>query len=316
MNGESLLPIKREDINSAIKLKTCSYERLEFIGDAVIRLILSLYLFFRFPNDREGFLTKLRAELENASTLSVLAKKLDLQKYILLSRNHEIFGSRDINQKIQCDLYESFIGALFLDVCKIKHDEILVDKIDIEIMLLLQNNGFGVCYKFMKNMIEKEINIPQILKNNINYKDELLRAYHKLNWQDPKYGTKEKLEDKNNMGKQHFIMYVRDPDNNIIGEGIGTSKRKGEKKAAKNAYKFLKKEHSVTLGEDSDDDEKEVILSPRNSLINTRTKNNKLKSIISEMSDDEDEDEDEDDNDNELMSDMNECFTDSDEISH
>ena len=174
MNGESLLPIKDKDVTLAIKLKEDSYERLEYVGDAIIRMILSLYLFCRFPNDYEGFLSKLRAELENATTLSILSKKIDLQKYVLLSRNHEIFGSRDNNQKMQCDLFEAFIGALFLDVCKIKHDEISTSKIDLEYLMLKQQNGFGVCYKFVVNILEKETNIPKILKNNTNDKHKVL----------------------------------------------------------------------------------------------------------------------------------------------
>lgn len=270
MNGEVLNPINNKDINSAIKLKEVSYERLEFIGDSVIRLILSMYLSLRYFSKREGFLTKSRAELENATTLALLAKKLDLQKYILISRNNEISGARDVNQKIQCDLFEAFIGALFLDSCKIKHDDIEGKIDDISEVMMMGGKSFALCTKFLINMLEKEVNIPKLLRENINYKDKLVQAFHKLDWKDAKYGLEKKMEDKKNMGKQYFYMYVRDGDNNIIGEGLGTSKQKGEKKAAKNAFIMLRKKYPEIIDEPLDNEYKDIILDENDSIINIR----------------------------------------------
>lgn len=275
MNGEKLNPIDSKDINSAIKLKEISYERLEFIGDSVIRLILSLYLSMRFFKKREGFLTKSRAELENALTLSLLAKKLELNKYVLISRNNEISGARDVNQKMQCDLFEAFIGALFLDICKIKHDDIDGKIEDIFNLIINSGKAFLVCKKFIINILEKEVNIPKLLRDNVNYKDSLVQGFHKLNWKDPKYGLKKKIEDTTNMGKQYFHMYVRGGEGGeIIGEGLGTSKQKGEKKAAKNAFIALKKQYPDLIEDSIDDDrdEKDIILKSNDSIIN---KNNK-----------------------------------------
>ena len=70
------------------------------------------------------------------------------------------------------------------------------------------------------------------------------------------------------MGKQYFYMYVRDGDNNIIGEGLGTSKQKGEKKAAKNAYMMLKKKFPDIVNESLETEYKDVIISPNDTIIN------------------------------------------------
>jgi dsRNA-specific ribonuclease len=78
------------------------------------------------------------------------------------------------------------------------------------------------------------------MKTESNHKDELLRHYHKLGWGDPKYNVMEVIVDENKMGKRYFKMYVRDNEGNIIGTGIGSSKQKGEKIAAKKALEYLK----------------------------------------------------------------------------
>lgn len=264
MNGEVLNPIDEKDINSAIGLKEESYEKLEFVGDSIIRLILSLYLSKRYIKKREGFLTKARTELENAETLSLLAKKLDLHKYVLISRNNEIAGARDLNQKIQCDLFEAFIGALYCDICRNENGCEDYDK---------SGKATEICYKFIEKMLEKEINIPKLLKKAKNYKDFLVQIFHKLGYDEgsPEYGMREKTEDKNNMGKQYFHMYVRDNDGNIIGEGVGTSKKKGQKEAAKQAYKMFKNKYPNIIEDYSDDNEcDDESLSSNDSVINKK----------------------------------------------
>ena len=69
--------------------------------------------------------------------------------------------------------------------------------------------------------------------------DKLLQYYHECNWGDPKYNTMDVLYDNNKLGKKYYKMYVRDLDGNIIGIGMGSSKQKGEKLAAKKALQYL-----------------------------------------------------------------------------
>ena len=83
-----LEPIK--DPSKAIPLQTQSYERLEFVGDAVIHNILAQYLYNRYEHQDEGFMTKLRTKIENSDTLAMLSSIIGLSKYILLSKYIEI----------------------------------------------------------------------------------------------------------------------------------------------------------------------------------------------------------------------------------
>lgn len=90
VGGDMLVPISKEQVNMAVPLGMISYERLEFLGDSILRLIISDYLFIRYEEMQEGELTKLRSQLENGSSLAEMTRKIGLNKYVLISRNHEV----------------------------------------------------------------------------------------------------------------------------------------------------------------------------------------------------------------------------------
>lgn len=91
-----------------------SYERLEFLGDAVLELITSEYLYHNYKDMPEGKLTKLRASIVCEFTLSSVSKVLQLGDYVLLSKGEESTGGR-MRSSILCDLFESVLGAIYLD---------------------------------------------------------------------------------------------------------------------------------------------------------------------------------------------------------
>lgn len=91
-----------------------SYERLEFLGDAVLELITSEFLFENYRDLPEGKLTRLRASIVCEFTLSSVSKQLKLGDYVLLSKGEELTGGRNRNS-ILCDLFESVLGAIYLD---------------------------------------------------------------------------------------------------------------------------------------------------------------------------------------------------------
>lgn len=99
-----------------VKIKKAeNYERQEFLGDAVLELSVSEYLFENFANMPEGEMTKLRASLVCEPTLAYIARtELDLPKYILLGKGEENTGGRD-RDSIISDVFEAIIGALYLD---------------------------------------------------------------------------------------------------------------------------------------------------------------------------------------------------------
>ena len=95
-----------------IALKT--NQRLEFLGDAVLQLVLTRELYEKFPNFGEGPLTKGRAKLVNRRTLAERARELGIGPHLILSRGEELHGGRDRNSSL-ADTFEALLGAIFLD---------------------------------------------------------------------------------------------------------------------------------------------------------------------------------------------------------
>ena len=101
-------------INEMKKKGMESYERLEFLGDAVLELITSEFLFDQYKEMPEGKLTRLRASIVCEHTLSSVSKMLHFGDYVLLSKGEELTGGRKRNS-ILCDLFEAVLGAVYLD---------------------------------------------------------------------------------------------------------------------------------------------------------------------------------------------------------
>ena len=91
-----------------------SNERLEFLGDAVLEFIVSREIYAAFPEEEEGYLTALRANIVNTVSLAEVAKKLNLGEIIFLSKGEEETGGRE-NTSLLADTVEAIIGALFID---------------------------------------------------------------------------------------------------------------------------------------------------------------------------------------------------------
>lgn len=229
-NNSDIKPIS--DPSLAIPLQTESYERLEFLGDSVIHLVFAGYLYKRYPNQAEGFMTRLRTKLESGETLSQISIAIGLNKYIWISQLIENNNARTTYHSMLEDSFESFIGALYLDV------------------------GFHNVNKFMISLIEKRINFTQIISTETNYKDILLRHFHVMKWMDPQYN----LLDTSGSDTKTFLVYVkcRKNENDLgetIGYGQGSSKKKGEQEAAKQALLHLGVKLSNECSEDSDSDD-------------------------------------------------------------
>ena len=102
-----------------------NYERLEFLGDSVLSIIISKYLYSNFENLSEGELSRIRSNLVNQKTLSAIATKIELHKYVLVGRA-EKYGNH--NPSILADIMESLIAAIFLDSGSLDHvNEIVLE---------------------------------------------------------------------------------------------------------------------------------------------------------------------------------------------
>jgi len=185
-----------------------TYERLEYLGDAIFHMIITDYFYHRYDEENEGFLTRLRIRLERGDSMAELTKILELEPYIQVS-------DISLNDHILEDIFEAFIGAFYLN--------------------------FGMKYTklFVIKLIEKHKNLSELISHDDNYKDLLLRYFHQMKWGHPIYeeGSKEDFTNKS-IGK--FISIVKNPFGKKIGKGIANSKKKAEQLASEKAL--------VTLG--------------------------------------------------------------------
>lgn len=193
------------------KLKNHDYERLEFLGDAVLQYHVSRYLFDLYPTMPEGRLTKLRSKLVREESLARFARELDLGAYIYLGAGEINNGGRD-RDSVLADIFEAFMGAICHD-CGMKY---------VDMML--------------KKTIYRHI-------NDVNYDDitdfktklqELIQADQR------KTVTYELLSVTGPSNNPVFEMAVK-MDDMILGTGIGSSKKRAEQQAAKDALNKLAK---------------------------------------------------------------------------
>lgn len=138
-----------------IPLQEESNERLEFLGDAVINLIVGSYLFERFPDDNEGFLTKMRTKLVNGNMLAWMCKMTGLPKYVIISRQIEDNCGRQ-NKRVLEDCFEAFIGAMFIDA---------------------GTSGYVACERWFVAFMERHVDFADLVMQHNSYKDSLSKYF-------------------------------------------------------------------------------------------------------------------------------------------
>ncbi|MFZ3301762.1 MAG: ribonuclease III [Microgenomates group bacterium] len=186
-------------------------ERLEFLGDAVLEFVVSKAIYEKFPNEEEGYLTALRANLVNTKNLSQVAEKLNIGAEIFLSKGEEDGGGRT-NASLLADTVEAIIGALFLD------------------------QGIESSQKF----IEENILIDVDKKASLPLKDPKSLLQEKVQSQSlpaPKYQViSEEGPDHNKIFTVEVIV-----NGQPAAKGIGKSKSEAEQDAASNALNSVVK---------------------------------------------------------------------------
>ena len=221
--------VQKEDVELAEKPEGClelrenDNERLEYLGDSVISCIIAKYLFERFPDQDEGFMTRLRTKLVNGEMLGRLSLEIGFDKFVLISRHVEERCNGRSSVRILEDVFESFVGSLFLDFNNNTLDTPLFDN-------LYSGPGFHICELFIINLIESKIDFSDLILTDYNYKDQLLRFFQQKFQETPKY--KEVMLE----GPPHdriYTMGVLDTQGDIICEGKGKSKKKAEQLASK-----------------------------------------------------------------------------------
>ena len=157
-----------EKPHDCLPLKSKSNERLEFLGDGVLECVAKYYLYKRFPKENEGFMTEKKIALVKNEAIGKLAYEMRLHKFYIMSKHAEEKGTRT-NLKLGC-LFESFIGALFLDANKI---DIYDDNGYFQNVFTCTGPGFQCAQIFIENIFEKHVDWVELIQNDYNYKNIL-----------------------------------------------------------------------------------------------------------------------------------------------
>ncbi|MGZ0015543.1 ribonuclease III [Yeosuana sp. AK3] len=182
---------------------TINYERLEFLGDAMLGAVIASHLYTEVPGGDEGYLTKMRSKVVSREHLNELGKDLNLINLIESKISAAQFGDN-----IHGNLFEALIGAIFLD------------------------KGFKYCEKFIyQRVIIPYVDIAQLEGRVISYKSLLIEWCQK----EKKTFNYNVYEDTGNDDVRHFSVKLS-VDNKVIAKARATSKKKAEEKASKRAF--------------------------------------------------------------------------------
>ena len=185
-------------------------ERLEFLGDAVLELIVTEYLYKKYPEKNEGELTNWRAALVNAKILGEVSRELGFNDFLLLSKGEEKETGK-ARLYILANTFEALIGAIYLD------------------------QGYEVAKNFVeKNLIKRKL--PEIIEKGL-FKDPKTRFQEEAQERVKITPTYKVLEEWGPDHAKHFIVGVF-LGNELIAKGEGSSKQEAEEEAAKNALKI------------------------------------------------------------------------------
>lgn len=180
-------------------------ERLEFLGDAVLELSVSKYLFERYPHMSEGELTKLRASIVCEPSLVIFANELNFGKYVLLGKGEELTGGRE-RPALLADVFESFIGALYLD------------------------QGLDTVVEFLERIVFPKVEVGAF-SHVMDFKSQLQEMVQQSNNGALHY---EIVDEKGPAHNRTFVSRVL-LNEQELGIGRGKSKKEAEQQAAQNA---------------------------------------------------------------------------------
>ena len=196
-----------KNIDDSLELQQISYETMEFLGDSILGSVVCSYLYERFYKiygQNEGFLTYLKNRIVCGESLAHLSNKLGFNRYLIISKHIEDNCDGRNNKNILEDVFEAFIGAVYLD------------------------NDYETVKKILLIIIEKYIDFTDIIVKNNNYKEQIIKYLQHNYKENPIFKVSMDENDENNY---NCIMVFKDE---IISKGIGKSKKKAEQDSARN----------------------------------------------------------------------------------
>ena len=192
-----------------------SYECLEFEGDSVLGVCIATYLRRKYPERKQGFLTDGRKELVNNERIGYLSKEIGLNKFYVISRHNEesaAINGRN-NLKKLGDIFEAFLGALWMDC----------------------GNRFHIVYTFVVSVMEAHLDIEDVVNSGTNYKDLFQKHCQRVFKYTPTYTMIS-----NDPKKNEILVAVCDDAGNRIAFGSGSTRKKAEQVACREALTTLK----------------------------------------------------------------------------
>jgi ribonuclease-3 len=211
--GEKVIVIPRPD--DVMPLKMADNEELEHHGDGVLQAITAEYLCLRYPGEGEGFWTSLRSNLVNNKMLGHLATKIGMGKWLIISRHVEDICNGRHNLRIMGSMLEAWIGALYRDLS------------DTD-----RGAAFSRAFDWIVNLYETHVDFAQLISQNTNYKDQLLKYYQATYHQPPRY---KEVNVEGPLHNRTFTMGVLSPDGAVVEVAIARNKKVAEQEASRKA---------------------------------------------------------------------------------
>jgi ribonuclease-3 len=209
--GEPVVVVPRPE--GCLPLCKGDNEAIEFVGDSILGCVVALYLHERYPDQDEGFLTPLRSRLVNNKQLGHLALRLGFSKWIILSRHVEDICHGRRNLRILGSMLEAWVGALYLD---------LADKDP--------GRAYARVKTWLINLYESQVNFCDLIADDNNFKDQLLKYYQATYHQPPKY---KEVAVEGPLHDRTFTMGVLAPDGSVVAVSVARNKKVAEQEASR-----------------------------------------------------------------------------------
>ena len=190
-------------------------EQIEFVGDSLLGCIIALYLHERYPDQDEGFLTRLRTRLVNNKQLGELATKIGFHNWIILSRHVEDVCNGRRNLRILGSMLEAWVGAMYLDIA---------DK--------NPGGAFMRVKTWLINLFETQVDFVALISEDNNFKDQLLKFYQAAYHTPPKY---KEVAVEGPLHDRTFTMGVLSPTGEVVATATARNKKVAEQEASRRA---------------------------------------------------------------------------------
>ncbi|GAB98005.1 ribonuclease-3 [Kineosphaera limosa] len=219
------IPIEESLLDHALTHRSYAYEnggipnneRLEFLGDSVLGLVVTESLYADHPDMAEGQLAKLRAAVVNMRALGSVARRLELGDYLLLGRGEEATGGRD-KTSILADTVEALIGTVYLA------------------------HGLEQARRFVHHLVDPLLASSARLGAGLDWKTSLQELAASGSFGSPEYRVSEEGPDHEKVFTAHVVI-----SEEVLGDGNGRSKKEAEQKAAEQAWKELTRRANAVL---------------------------------------------------------------------